>query len=305
MRPRELALLIVLGAIWGMSYVFIRVAAPVMGPVLLMEFRFAVGGAALVGYAAATGLGRSAFQDLRSNWRVLAVAGVFFAALPTTLIGFAELRISASLATVLNAATPFFAAAGSAVWLGEGFPRRRAVGLITGIVGVALAVGTQDLVPAASDILSVGASLTAAASYGLVGVYLRRVNPPVHGVSFALGALVLAAVFLVPPTAGTYHPFAWSTWVEVSALGLALLSTAVAYIIYYYLLERVGPTRATTVTFVSPAFGILGGIVLLHESAGPGLIGGLALIVVGLWLTTQGTAPPPGPSPSPVARPSD
>ena len=287
MRPRELLLLLLLGGIWGLSYVFIRVAAPVLGPVVLMGTRFAVGGVAMLAYVAARGRARPALRDVRSHLVPLAIGGLFFAALPTTLIGFAELRITASLATVLNASTPFFAALGAAVVLGEAFPPRRIAGLFLGFVGVALAVGSNGLSIGLTDGVAVGASILAAACYGFYGVYLRRAALPIPGVSFSLGLQLTAALLLVGPTAVAYRPVSWSTPVLVSALALGLASTAFAYLIYYYLIERAGPTQTSTVTFVSPVFGIVGGAVLLGEPIGLGLVAGLALIILGILMTSQ------------------
>jgi drug/metabolite transporter (DMT)-like permease len=284
-KPKELGLLLLLGAIWGLSYVFIRVASPVLGPAVLMLFRFAVGGLAILGYLALRGTARPALADLRTHARAFLIGGLFFAALPTTLIGFAELRITASLATVLNASTPFFAAMGAAVWLREAFPPRRVVGLVLGFVGVAVAVGTNGLDVGWGASLSVGASITAAACYGLYGVYLRRSALPVGGVSFSLGTQLMATLLLIAPGAATYRPFAWSTPVLVAALGLGLASTAFAYLLYHYLIEHVGATQTSTVTFVSPVFGILAAALLLGEPIGAGLVAGLALIVIGILLS--------------------
>jgi drug/metabolite transporter (DMT)-like permease len=289
-KPKELGLLLLLGAIWGLSYVFIRVAAPVMGPAVLMLVRFVVGGLAILAYLTARGAARPALADLRQHLGAFLVGGLFFAALPTTLIGFAELRITASLATVLNASTPFFAAIGAAVWLREAFPARRVAGLLLGFVGVGVAVGTNGLAVGWGASLSVGASITAAACYGLYGVYLRRSALPVRGVSFSLGTQLMAALLLVVPGAATYRPFAWSTPVLVAALGLGLASTAFAYLLYHHLIEHVGATQTSTVTFVSPVFGILAASILLGEPIGVGLVAGLALIVLGILLS----APTPG-----------
>jgi len=286
MKPRELLLLLLLGAIWGFSYVFIRVASPVMGPAVLMWTRFSIGGLAILLYLALVGRARPALSDLRKHAGAFLIGGLFFAALPTTLIAFAELRITASLATVLNASTPFFAAMGAAVWLREAFPVRRLAGLLLGFLGVAVAVGTNGLALGLGDGLSVVASITAAACYGLYGVYLRRSALPVQGVSFSLGIQLMAALLLVGPGVATYRPFTWSTDVLVAALALALASTAFAYLLYHYLIEHAGPTETSTVTFVSPVFGILGGALLLGERVGIGLVGGLALIVVGILLTS-------------------
>jgi drug/metabolite transporter (DMT)-like permease len=288
-NAKELALLLLLGAIWGLSYVFIRVASPVMGPAVLMGIRFTIGGLAILAYIAARGQAGPALADLRRHLPAFLVGGLFFAALPTTLIAFAELRITASLATVLNASTPFFAAIGSVVWLREAFPARRVAGLLLGFLGVAVAVGTNGLTLGLGIGLSVAASITAAACYGLYGVYLRRSALPVRGVSFSLGTQLMAALLLVGPAAVTYRPFAWTTPVLVATLGLALASTAFAYLLYHYLIEHVGATQTSTVTFVSPVFGILAAAILLGEPIGVGLVGGLALIVLGILLAAPST----------------
>lgn len=287
MRLSDLLLLLLLGAIWGLSYVFIRIASPVLGPVVLMWTRFAVGGVVLALYLGSRGRLGAALGEFRRNYGPLLLGGLFFSAIPTTLIGFAELRITASLATVLNATTPFFAAIGAAVWLGEGFPRARAAGLALGFVGVGVAVGSNGLALAGADGLSVAASIVAAACYGLYGVYLRRAALPVKGVSFSLGIQSMASLVLLVPAGVAYHPFAWTTPVVVAVLGLSLASTAFAYLIYYHLNEHAGATQTSTVTFVSPVFGILGGALLLGEPIGAGLVGGLGLIVLGILLASD------------------
>ncbi|MCI4354365.1 MAG: DMT family transporter, partial [Thermoplasmata archaeon] len=169
--------------------------------------------------------------------------------------------------------------------------------------GVALAVGSNGLAAGLSDGLAVAASVLAAACYGFYGVYLRRAALPIPGISFSLGLQMTAALLLLPPAVVVYHPVAWSTPVIVSALALGLASTAFAYLIYYYLIERAGPTQASTVTFVSPVVGIVGGAVLLGEPIGVGLVAGLALIIVGILMTSQTPAlfglrrPSAGPGP--------
>jgi drug/metabolite transporter (DMT)-like permease len=166
-KARELVLIVLLGSIWGMSYVFIRVAAPVLGPVPLMEIRFALAGSLLVGSSA---LGRGAGpigELLRREWRHYLVLGALLMALPTTLIGYAELRISASLASVLNASVPFFTATFAALWLSESFSPRRVSGLLLGFAGVVVAVGGSALTLGWEVAPFAALSIGAAASYGL------------------------------------------------------------------------------------------------------------------------------------------
>ena len=287
MKPTQLGLLVALGAIWGMSYVFIRVAAPVVGPVPLMAFRFAVGGAILTGYVVVTGKGRALWDGLRTQWKEFLLLGLFLMAFPTVLIGYAELGISASLASVLNASVPFFAAAAAFVLLGELMSFRQVGGLVLGFAGVAVAVGGVALNLGWNVVPFAAGSIVAAASYGVASVYIQRSRLRTIGTTSSAAAQLMATALLVPLVPITVQSTHVSPAVIGSALGLALLSTAVAYIIYFHLIETVGPTQASTVTFISPIAGILGGAALLGEPVGYGLVVGLALIFTGILLSSR------------------
>lgn len=287
MKASDLGWLTVLGAIWGMSYVFIRVAAPALGPIPLMESRFLIGGAILVSYVATSGGGRELRQELRARTREYLLLGLIVAALPTTLIGYAELRISASLAVVLNASVPFFSLVGAMVWLTEAASLRRVIGLVIGFVGVGVAVGAGAISLGWEAVPFASLSIAASAAYGLGGVLVRRAKLPSGGVRGAALTQMMAAVVLLPLLPFTVHATAASLPVLASAVLLGVFSTAIAYVIYFRLIESAGPTQAATVTYVSPAFGIVAGVLLLGEPVTSGLLLGLVLIVVGILLSSS------------------
>src|SRR4051794_21500399 len=141
MKPRDLGALILLGALWGSSFLFIRVAAPVLGPFVIMDVRVGLAVVALSLYAVAV----NRVPKLRFRWKELLIIGALNAAIPFTLIASAEINLTASLAAILNATTALFAALVAAVWIGEELTSRKILGLLMGIVGVTVLVGWDPI----------------------------------------------------------------------------------------------------------------------------------------------------------------
>ncbi|BDG60413.1 DMT family transporter [Caldinitratiruptor microaerophilus] len=284
MSLRDLAGLVLLGAIWGASFLFIRVAAPAVGPALLMELRVLLAGLALLACVVALRLPVGA---LRSRWKQFLVLGTLNAAVPFTLIAASELHIPAGLAAILNSTTPIWTAIVSALRLGEAFPPRRILGLGLGVVGVATLMGWSPVPLTLKVVLAVGASLLAAVFYAFGSVYAARMSRDVPPLVLAVGQQLGAATVLLP-LAGATLPDAWPGPAAVySILGLSFLCTAVAYLIYFPLIARVGPTRTLSVTYLVPVSGILWGAIFLGEPITPGMVGGLVLILVSVLFVTD------------------
>jgi drug/metabolite transporter (DMT)-like permease len=199
-------------------------------------------------------------------------------AIPFSLISAAEINLTASLAAILNSTTVMFTAMVAAVWIGDALTARKFVGLVLGIVGVTVLVGWDPVAMNWVVVLSVGAMLAASLSYALGAVYAKRTFAGSPPLAIAIGQLT-AASMLVLPLAAVSVPGRPSTTVVLSVLALALLSTAVAYMLYFRLIENVGPTSTSTVTLLVPLFGLLFGVVLLDEPVGLGTFAGLALIL--------------------------
>jgi drug/metabolite transporter (DMT)-like permease len=266
MRPREFAGLIMLGALWGGSFLFIRVAVLALDPFLLVELRVGLATAALFLYA-------------------LAVGGM-----PFSLISAAEIHLTASLAAILNSTTVMFTAIVAAVWMGDALTARKAIGIVLGIVGVGVLVGWDPLPLNGIVLLAVAAMLLASLSYALGATYAKRSFSGIPPLGMAIGQLGGAVVLLLPLAVVSLPEEAPSTVVTLSMLGLALLSTAVAYLIYFRLIENVGPTSTLTVTLLVPVFGLLFGVLLLDEPIGFGTLAGLGIILTSVVLIT-GIAP--------------
>src|SRR5215218_978283 len=285
MRPRDFAGLTLLGALWGGAFLFIRVAVPALGPFLLVELRVGLATAVLVLYSLAVGR----IPKIRSRWRSFLVLGLFNSAVPFSLISAAEIHLTASLAAILNSTTVMFTAMVAAVWMGDALTVRKVFGIVLGIFGVTVLVGWDPLPLNGAVLLAVAAMLVASLSYALGATYAKRSFSGIPPLGMAIGQLGGAAALLLPLAVVSLPETAPSTVVILSMLGLAFVSTAVAYLIYFRLIENVGPTSTLTVTLLVPVFGLLFGVLLLEEPFGPGTLAGLGIILTSVLIT--GLAP--------------
>lgn len=281
-------MLISLAALWGASFLFMRVSVPALGPIVLADARVAIAGVALLAYAAAIG----ARPALRARWRDYALLGTINAALPFSLLAAAQLEIEASLAAVLNAMAPLFGALVAAVWVGQRVTHAAKAGLVLGVAGVALVVGLSPFTLDLPFILAVLACLGAAFAYG-IGANLVRMRftdePPL---SIAIGQQLAAAVVLVPLLPAMPLREAPDAVDIACVLALALGSTGIAYLLYFRLLAELGATGGMTVIFVVPVFGVLWGALFLDEAIHLSTILGGAVILLSVWLITRSPVPP-------------
>src|ERR671913_132093 len=194
MRPRDFAGLALLGALWGASFLFIRVAVPALGPFLLVQLRVGLAAATLLLYA----LAASRVPKIRSRWRSFLVLGFFNAAVPFTLISAAEIHLTASLAAILNSTTVMFTAIVAAVWMGDVLTARKAIGILLGIAGVAVLVGWDPLPLNGGVLLAVAAMLIASLSYALGATYAKHSFSGIPPVGMAIGQLSAATAILLP-----------------------------------------------------------------------------------------------------------
>ena len=286
MRSEDVARLTALAAIWGMSFIFMRVLSPVLGPVLTATLRVTIAGVALIAYFRLTGFD----ADVRGQWRHFVVIGVVNSTIPFLLFSFAALHLPASYSVIMNSATPLFAALLSAVFLAERLTTIKLAGLLAGAAGVALVSKAGPVVPDAMFGVSIAACLAAALCYAASGIYMKKCAAGAKPMAIAGWSQVAAGIVLLPLV-----PFApvrgdVTAAVVANVLGLALLCSAVAYLLYYRLIADIGPTRALTVAFLMPLFGMAWGALLLGEIITWPMIAGCALIVGGTFAVVR----PPG-----------
>ena len=285
MNIAQLAALLALSAIWGASYIFIRVAVEPFGPFLLMFSRVALSAVILLGYARLRGLR----LDLRRHWSKFLVLGFLGSALPFVLIAWAQLTVTASMAAILMSTTPLFTALVAAVGLGENLTVSKLLGAMLGIVGVTVTVGGSALSLDAEVVAASAALLLATLCYALGGVFAKRFLTGLSHLSLSSGQL-LSAAFLLAPVSLADLPLEQPPLDAALAL-LAILCTAFAYQLYYYLIISAGPTKALTVTLLIPLFGVLMGGVLLQEPISAGMLIGLVIVLFSVGLVTGMISP--------------
>ena len=286
MKPIYYGALLLLGAIWGASFLFIGVAVQEFGPITLMFLRVLAAGLILLAAAYLTQRKkplRETFQ-LRQNWRKFLVVGLLNSALPFTLIAFSELKISVSLAAILNSTTPLFAALVAAAWGSEKLTKRKVWGIMFGILGVSVLMGKGLLIVNQETIIAVLASLLAAGFYGSATVYAAKHISGLPAVFASTAQLLGAAVILAVPAVITAPQVRPSMTAVAALLALILLSTALAYLLYFFLLKNVGPTRTASVTFLVPVFGSLWAILFLDDPFNAGMLIGMIIIFASVGL---------------------
>ena len=292
MKPLHVGALLLLGAIWGASFLFIGLAVKAFGPIVMMFLRVAVAGAIMAGLTRFGGQASQPRMGLawQRDWRTYGVVGLLNCALPFTLIAFAELRLTVSLAAVLNSTTPLFTVVMAALWSGQPLAMRTILGALLGIVGVAVLVGAGPLTVTLDLGLAVLASLIAAFCYGTATVFAARHLTGLSPIQASTAQLVSAAVLLAIPAMLSLPTAAPSSSAIGALLALILLSTAVAYLLYFSLLRRIGSTGTASVTFLVPVFGSLWGVLFLHDPFTPGMLLGLALILLSVGFVLRSTA---------------
>jgi drug/metabolite transporter (DMT)-like permease len=274
--------LLLLAAIWGGAFVFLRVAAPVLGPAWTAEARVLIGGLALLAWFRLTGVE----VGLRRHARFYLVVGGVIIALPFALYSFAAMHAPASLLSIVNSTSPIFGLAWSAAFRDERITLRKAAGLVLGIAGVALVARPA----AAADPLlgwAIAASLAACCAYGVTGILIKRTSSGASSRGMAAGNQLGAALVLLP-LLPVLPPLAAPTpLVVANVLGLALLASGVAFVLYFRLIVDVGATRALTVTYLIPLFGVLWGWLFLGETLPAVALAGGVLILLGTLLVTR------------------
>ena len=285
MNLPSLLRLIGLSAIWGASFLFMRVAVPVLGPTYLIAGRVVL--AAVFLWLVARWLRKP--LALRANARHYLVIGFLNSALPFMLFAYAARTISASLLSILNATAPIWGALIGAVWTRTPLTPKAMLGLALGIGGVALLAGVESLALPPGGIAAMAAAVGAAFCYGIATTYTKTA-PSVEPFANAHGAMWAATLMTVPLLLVVPAPatplLAVGATIVASVVALGVLCSGVAYLIYFRLIADLGATSALTVTFLIPAFGVLWGHSFLGEAVGWHTLAGAAVVLLGTALVT-------------------
>ena len=278
MSKRGWILFLALGVIWGMPYLLIRIAVESIDPLVVAFGRTAIGALLLLPVA----LHRNVLMPALRRWRWVLVFTLFEISGPWLLVGHAETRLNSSTTGLLIAIVPLVAAVLLTKLGHDRFDRRRVVGLVIGFAGVATLVGLDIQL---SDFAAVGAIVLAATGYAIGPIVISRKLVGVPPLGVATASLILAVLLYAP-----FAPMLWpsqTTWAAVgSVIGLGIVCTAAAFLLFFALIAEVGPARATVITYINPVVAILLGVVLLNEPLTLGMAIGFPLVIVGSILGT-------------------
>jgi drug/metabolite transporter (DMT)-like permease len=286
MKPNDALELLLLAALWGASFLFMRLGAGEFGPIALAAVR--VAGAALLLLPLL--MLRGQLGALRAAWRPIACVGLINSALPFVCFGYATLSITGGLASIFNAAAPLFGAVIAWAWLGDRLDRSRCIGLAAGLAGVLWLAWSNvhaeaGFKPGGSG-WAIVACLLAGVCYGYSANYAKRYLGTVAPLAVAAGSQSFAALFLALPAVlwwPAVQPSA-QAWSAVAALAIGC--TGVAYILYFRLIAHLGASKAMTVTFLIPVFGVGWGALFLDEQVTGAMLLGCAAVLLGTGLAS-------------------
>lgn len=299
MKPADLLRLLLLAAIWGASFLFMRIAVPVLGSLPTAFFRASLGALGLLAFLLIL---RPAW-DFRGKFKACLALGVINAGLPSVMYCLAALVLPAGYSSIFNATTPLMGVLIGALFFSEAMTPSKAAGVALGLFGVAVLTRTGPVAFDLPLLLGAAACLVATICYGFAGFLTRRWIGQQGGLDnrlTAFASLLGASLFQLPLLAGSLAwkaPTSWGgpeVWLSLAALGL--LCTAFAYVLYFRLLADIGPIKASTTTFLIPPFGVLWGALLLGEPLSWAYLPGCLLIGVALWLVVRPSAPSTAPA---------
>jgi len=299
--PVDIFRMLSLAAIWGASFLFMRIIAPAIGTIPTGFFRVSI---AAVGLLVILGLMRVRW-DFKGKLKTVMLLGVINSGIPATLYSVAAQVLPAGYSAIFNATTPLMGVLIGGLFFSEKLTAAKLGGVFLGLFGVGVLTRAGPVAFDMQLLLGALACLLATTCYGFAGFLARRWLDQAGGLDSrlsALGSMLGATLFLLPLfgySVITSPPVSWGGWnVWLSLLGLGLGCTAFAYIIYFRLLSSIGPVKSMTVTFMIPPFGVLWGALLLDEPLSMAHIYGGVLIALALWLVLKPAAVKPAEVPA-------
>ncbi|MGP5058083.1 DMT family transporter [Psychrobacter celer] len=291
MSKRDLIIFITLSFMWSLSFVFYRIGVPEFGSLAFASLRVIFAGLVMLAFVMVNKKNR---DGLRDHWQLLALVGIFSAALPFVLFSFSAQSVNAGVLAVLNASVPMMSGFIASTFFKDRLSKRQVLGLVIGVIGVAILMSESLLAGGASEaglangLLPMGYALLACVGYAVGANITRHYLYNVSPVAITAGSLIIASILMLP-VAFYAFPYDQSisakAWVSVVCIGV--FSTAIALIFMNQLIKNIGPTRATSITLVIPIFAIILGYVLLGEALDTRAIIGSVVILIGTYLSLE------------------
>ncbi|MEG9302680.1 DMT family transporter [Psychrobacter celer] len=291
MSKRDLIIFITLSFMWSLSFVFYRIGVPEFGSLAFASLRVIFAGLVMLAFVMVNKKNR---DGLRYHWQLLALVGIFSAALPFVLFSFSAQSVNAGVLAVLNASVPMMSGFIASTFFKDRLSKRQVLGLIIGVIGVAILMseslfaGGVSEAGLANGLLPMSYALLACVGYAVGANITRHYLYNVSPVAITAGSLIIASILMLP-VAFYAFPYDQSisakAWVSVVCIGV--FSTAIALIFMNQLIKNIGPTRATSITLVIPIFAIILGYVLLGEALDTRAIIGSVVILIGTYLSLE------------------
>jgi drug/metabolite transporter (DMT)-like permease len=280
---KDLFNLLLLGALWGGSFLFIKISVPEFGPVSLVGVRIAIGAVCLLPLICRG----QRLAEFRGNWVHTSVLGILNSALPFALISFAVLYLSAGFASIINASAPLWGGLFAMIWLRDKLTLGRAAGLIIGFGGVVVLLWRGLNIDQGGSNFAIPAALLAALSYGLAANYAKKYLDKVSSYTTAAGSLIGTAILLLPGTVWFWPDGAISLKAWAAVIFMSVACTAGANLLYFRLISSSGPTVAISVAYLIPLFAMIFGVVFIDEVVTLRMIIGCGIILFGTGLVTN------------------
>jgi drug/metabolite transporter (DMT)-like permease len=280
MKASDIIDLILLAAVWGASFLFMRMGVPEFGPVALVQLRMLIAALFLLPILKL----RVGFAELPGNWRPLTLLGFLNSAIPFLLLSYATLYVTAGYSSVINDTAPLWGALVAWVWLSERLPLTGVVGVLTGFAGVAVLAGDAQSLANPGSTGAAIAAVGGAFFYGIGANFARRHTRHLNSLTVATGSMLYPALLLTPAAVVLWPEIqpTLRAWLAIVAMGIA--STGFAYILYFRLIANVGPAKAITVAYLIPVFAMFWGALLLGERVTGLMAAGCLIIFIGTAL---------------------
>lgn len=282
MKPRDLFDLILLAALWGASFLFMRVTVAEFGAIPLIAVRVTIAAIFLMPFV----VWQKRQNQIREHALKITIVGILNSAIPFSLIAFSTLYLTAGFASILNAVTPIFTAMIGFFWFSQRLSKLAVFGLFIGLVGVVMLVWDKVGFADENTSMAISAGLLAAVCYAIAANFSKQHLVGINPLALSAGSLIGAGLFLLPLAIYFWPQQMPSTSSWINLLVLAIACTGFAYILYFRLIERTGPANATTVTFLMPLFGMLWGGLFLNETVSVETLIACGVILLGTGLAT-------------------
>ncbi len=275
-------LLITLAAIWGSSFIFMRVLAPALGPVVTTDMRLLIAGIVLTLFLRL----KNQPLELAKNLKRYVIIGLLNSGIPFLLFSFAALHLPSSISVIINSLTPLFGVFFSILWLNETITAKKISGIALGIIGVIIIRGSGNLELTPMTTIAMAACVLATMLYGLASTYVKLHAKDIAPAAMATGSQLVAGVLFLPLIYFFPIRVELNLQIALTTIVFSVLCSAIAYVIFYRLLNNLGTTKALSVTFLIPVFGFIWGYIFLQEEITLIMIIGSLFVLSGIYFVT-------------------